>query len=78
MLDPSLTKRKAEDLTGETPTKASYYIYYSQKAQDLFSKLSLSQRLRSPKATAPLPRLIRQAFDLQGQINHYTQELSAA
>jgi hypothetical protein len=76
--DPPLIKRKAEDPTGETPTKASYYTRYSQKAQNLSDELSLSQRPRSPKATALLSRLIRQAFDLQGQINYYTQELSAA
>jgi hypothetical protein len=41
MSDPSLTKHKAEDLTKETLTKASCYIYYSQKAQDLFNELFL-------------------------------------
>jgi hypothetical protein len=41
MSDPPPTKRKAEDPTKETLTKASYYIYYSQKAQDPSSKLSL-------------------------------------
>jgi hypothetical protein len=72
MSDPSLIKRKTKDLTRETPTKASYYTRYSQKAQDPSNKSSLLQRPRSLKATALLPRLIKQAFNLQGRINHHT------
>jgi hypothetical protein len=64
MLDLLLIKRKAEDLTRETLTKASYYIYYSQKTQDLFNKSFLLQRPRFPKVIAFLLCLIRQAFDL--------------
>jgi hypothetical protein len=78
MSDPPPTKRKAEDPTGETPTKASRHARCSQKARDPSGESSLPRRPRSPKATAPLPRLIGQAFDLQGRIDHHTQELSAA
>jgi hypothetical protein len=72
ILDLLLTKHKAEDTTEETLIKASYYVCYSQNVRDLFSDLFLLQRLRSLKTIASLPCLIKQTFDLQGWINHYT------
>jgi hypothetical protein len=66
MSDPPPIKHKTEDPTKETLTKASYYIYYSQKAQDPFNESFLLQCPRSSKATASLLCLIKQAFNLQG------------
>ena len=36
MSDPPPVKRKAEDPTGDTPTKASRHARYSQNARDPF------------------------------------------
>ena len=70
---PPTIKRKAEDSTGGTPTKAHRHARYNNKARDVLVDPLLPLRFTP---AAPLPSLIQQAFDLQTQIAHYIKELS--